>query len=223
MVNHASEHPTKQLIRKNAYRLFYESGIDETSYTQIANASGLGRPLIQHHFPQKRLFCLDLIQDMTVLCIDQILDLSKSEDYDRSSQPYVQSMRALQLYLNLLCHDDSMRHLTIGLLVDRDLSDSVIDVNVQTAVPSLERSFPMRRTQKMIPALEVCYGKLYRRLTAEKNPKCEKLTVECVALYRVLAENRNYRKSRKELTPFLLNDDVIAQMALSVINELFGI
>ena len=106
--SHLNDHPTKRMIRKKAYGLFYEIGIDETSYTLIANACDLGRPLIQHHFPQKRLFALDLIEDMTVLCIDQILDFSRNEEYDRRSQPYVQSLRALQLYLNLLCHDDSI-------------------------------------------------------------------------------------------------------------------
>ena len=220
--SHLNDHPTKQLIRKKAYVLFYETGIAETSYTQIANASGLGRPLIQHHFPQKRLFCLDLIEDMTALCIDQILDLSKTENHDRTSQPYAQSLRALQLYLNLLCHDDSMRRLTIGILADRNLSENVIDTNVQTAVPSLERSFPVKRAKKMVPALEVCYGMLYRELADGKEPDCEKLTVECVALYRVLAENAHYRGTCKELRSFLLNGDVVESMVLSVIAGLFG-
>ena len=115
-----------------------------------------------------------------------------------------------------------MRRLTMGILVDRDLSESVIDTNVQTAVPSLERSFPVKRTRKMIPALELCYGKLYRRLTDGKDPDCEKLTVECVAIYRVLAENSDYRETRKALKPFLLGDDVIESMVESVVQSLFG-
>ena len=222
MHNHLDDHPTKQLIRQKTYGLFYENGIEGTSYTQIAKSSSLGRPLVQHHFPQKRLFCLDLIEDMTTLCIDEILGHARSEHEDRATQPYAQSLRALQLYLSLLCHDASMRRLTMGILVDRNLSESVIDTNVQTAVPSLERSFPVKRTNKMVPALELCYGKLYRELANGKDPDCEELTIECVALYRVLAENSDYRATRKVLRRFLLSPEAVESMASTVIGELFG-
>ena len=73
----------------------------------------------------------------------------------------------------------------------------------------------------MVPALELCYGKLYRKLISGKDPNCEKLTVECVTIYRVLAENSDYRKTRAELRPFLLDGDVVESMVLSVIEGLF--
>ena len=52
---------TEQAIRAAALRLFLEKGYSATSYTNLANCSGVTRTLVQRYYPKKDLLAVGYV------------------------------------------------------------------------------------------------------------------------------------------------------------------
>lgn len=101
-----AEIASKRQIRAAAYHLMWSHGYEAASYTAIADACGLGRPLVQKHFPKKEQLLYDLMEDVIVTCIAVLDDrglLSKQAGPDL--------LRSTQLFYSVLLGNEETRNL----------------------------------------------------------------------------------------------------------------
>lgn len=127
------EHPNKQVIRHAGYQLLYERGVAKTSYTAIAERSGLGRPLVQHYYPKKQGLVADLIND-TLNLIDAIVEELDPGQLD----PFVSVLHTSQLYYEFLLFDRHMRALTRDMLAIRFVSNNIISQHARRVLEMLD-------------------------------------------------------------------------------------
>ena len=58
----------RSFILSQAFGLLMEKGYAKTSYTDIAKACQLTRPLVQYYFPKKEMFMQEFIERLIELC-----------------------------------------------------------------------------------------------------------------------------------------------------------
>lgn len=124
-----AENPNKARIRLAAYWLMSEGGLKAASYTAIADRCGLGRPLVQRHFPQKTQFVLDLTEDRIAACIDV---LNQHDLFSSSTETGI--LRVMQLYFSILLRNEQSMNFSREMLSRRDSMSAIIAVCHETAV-----------------------------------------------------------------------------------------
>ncbi len=115
-------------IQSIAFNLFRASGYNETSFTDIANASGAKRSLVQYYFPKK--------ENLIYIYINKALDLA-SEMVE--GNPFVTDpIKKLHLigYLEYMAlyKDNQADHLIKDILQDRDNTQMAIDRVVEWSI-----------------------------------------------------------------------------------------
>lgn len=108
-------------IENIAFNLFRKKGYDETSYTDIAQASGLKKSLVQYYFPKKET----LISIFENKVLNAAADIVQNSNL--TSDPLEQVQLIGYLIFMFLYLDNQKEHLTKAILQDRRNTMAALD------------------------------------------------------------------------------------------------
>jgi len=118
-------------IQNIAFNLFRTVGYDETSFTDIANATGLKRSLIQYYFPKKE----NLIKIYINKALDVAAELVEANPF--VTDPIKKLHLIAYLEFMALYKDNQAEHLYKAILRDRDNTMMVFDRVIDWALEYL--------------------------------------------------------------------------------------
>lgn len=118
----AQEAGNKALIRSSAFALLMEKGYSKTSYTDIAERSGLKRALVQYYFPKKDEFITSFIDEL-LGCVDEYARKKKLT----TDSCFVDFSITGFLYFNFLLNNESIRPLALDLIANRTTSTLTLE------------------------------------------------------------------------------------------------
>lgn len=118
---------TRQELLDAAERLFSEKGVSNTSMNQVAEAAGVTRGAIYHHF-QNKLDLIDALMERVRLPVDEMRDeLARTYDGDP-----VSLLRARCLHIiNQVQHDSHMQALVNILLHKCEYVDDALPIHLR--------------------------------------------------------------------------------------------
>lgn len=108
--NYAAGEETKKLIYTTCKKLFYEKGIEHTSYVNISSVAGINKSLIPYHFSSKNDIA-KLVYDEVEQNIDSIV-----EDFYHNESNLFRSFASLYLFHNLIRDNSNYRLFCAQLL-----------------------------------------------------------------------------------------------------------
>lgn len=123
---------SKDNIMRAAFSLFMRKGFSQTSYTDIANESGYGRPLIQYYYPKKTNFISDFLHQLFRLTA-QYTEKELYLDQSKISSIIINT----QIYYSFLLKDKEARNLTQEMLNQRTVTNEVIGISSKAACEAL--------------------------------------------------------------------------------------
>lgn len=204
------------LIEAAAFRLFREVGYRLTSYSKIAEESGLGRPLVQYYFPKKE----DLATGFILRVLEEITTLVKQPD-DISNLGYI--TRVGQVYYSFLLADEAMRRLTLDLLSSRQMTSRVIEANTMYTVPFVVEggADDERMVEASIKAVGGVYELMFRSLDLHVDQDPSDLSAQNVAAFMVFAFGREYGAALAALRPEMLSLPETERLRVELENRIF--
>lgn len=146
------------VMETKARRLFLEKGFAKTSYQDIADASGVGKTNVQKHFPHKDVFIDHFFEDL--------LDYSDEFFGKRGMLPddYYQALYLVgQIHFAFLLSTPELRRLTLDIVSDRKLTETMISQDVSWATRYLE-GFSLEEQQTFADNVAVVMGGMYELL-----------------------------------------------------------
>lgn len=146
------------VMESKARRLFLEKGYAKTSYTDIAAACGVEKTNVQKHFPHKDLFIDHFFEDL--------LDYSDEFFAKRDMLPddYYQALYLVgQIHFAFLLSTPELRRLTLDIVSDRKLTETMISQDVIWATKYLE-GFSLEEQQTFADNIAVVMGGMYELL-----------------------------------------------------------
>ncbi len=141
-----------------ARRLFLEKGYARTSIRDIAEACGVEKTNVQKHFPHKDLFIDHFFEDL--------LDSSDEFFAKRKMLPddYYQALYYIgQIHFAFLLSSEELRRLTLDIVSDRKLTETMIQLDVRWATQYLE-GFSLEEQQTFADNVAVVMGGMYELL-----------------------------------------------------------
>lgn len=152
-------------MESTARRLFLEKGYAKTSYQDIADACGVQKTNVQKHFAHKDLFIDHFFEDL--------LDWSDEFFAARGMRPddYYQALYLVgQIHFAFLLSTPELQRLTLDIVSDRKLTETMINQDVRWATKYLE-GFSLEEQQAFADNVAVVMGGmyelLYRKLSAD--------------------------------------------------------
>ncbi len=156
---------TKELICRCAYHLFLERGYNATSFSDIASFAGVSKSLVQKHFGKKETFIYNFLSDLLDYT-DEYLSAHnlKTDNY------WINFYRIGTLHYEFLLRDEGRRRLMLDLMLDRRLTDAIIELDIAWALDymhgfSEEQSEELR--ENITLAMAGVYELIYQSLTHE--------------------------------------------------------
>lgn len=211
-----TENPNKRRIRQAAFALMYERGFTATSYSDIAARAGVGRPLVQRHFPKKEQFVLDMIAQAAALCRQTL----RAQDADCDSKT-LRSLHFLQLYQELILINESMRNLTREVLASRDLTRVIIDTHRESTFVFFDDGASDVR-EATAKALGGIYELIVMCMDQGESLDANALAAQTMAAFLVYTTDSTYRDSLKAMEVGLLPAAQVRAWAWDICGELVG-
>ncbi|MGY4103631.1 TetR family transcriptional regulator [Nocardia sp. R16R-3T] len=156
----------KARIARAARYLLLESGFTKMSYTKIADASGVDRPLVQYHFPRKEIFLLDFLDDLLAATRDHV-----RSHYPELTDPLSTLYVIGQLHFGTILLEDRIRLVTLDIVKNRELTARIIRFNEQW-VASFLGSEELSAAESLSDDVTLILGGMYElvyRYTSEGN------------------------------------------------------
>lgn len=150
-----------------ARRLFLEKGYARTSIRDIAEACGVEKTNVQKHFPHKDLFIDHFFEDL--------LDSSDEFFSARGMLPdnYYQALYYVgQIHFAFLLSTEELRRLTLDIVSDRKLTETMIQLDVRWATQYLE-GFSLEEQQTFADNVAVVMGGMYELLYRKLSTRSE--------------------------------------------------
>lgn len=199
---------SKQAIEAAAFRLFSEQGLDATSYTAIAEASGCGRPLVQYHFPKK--------DDLAVAFVNQSLlsvaEVYSGSDYDVEDHT-VRVLRMGQLYYEMVLNGQ-MRVFMADALANRNITSRIIRLNAEWSLPYTDDDAAAPGlVEASIKATGGIYELLYACMGDGVACDAADLAAQNVAAYLVFTQDLTYADTVERLRSQTIDTEAAAQLA----------
>ncbi len=206
-------------IERAAFRLFRESGYRLTSYTRIAEESGVGRPLVQYYFPKKEDLATGFVFRM-LAAVSESVDATGQA----SEQPYGYLTQLGQVYYSFLLKDANMRRLTLDLFANRQVTSQVIEANVTYTLPFVKpggASDPAL-ADASIKATGGVYELVFRGLSRGQELDPADLSVQNTAAFMALSSRVTYEDAKSQIKGQLLADETIRSIFPKLSEALFG-
>lgn len=206
-------------IESAAYRLFREVGYKLTSYTAIAEGSGVGRPLVQYYFPKKD----DLATSFILRVLESISGLVGATG-KASPSPQGRIAQLGQVYYSFLLSDDKMRRLALDLFSSRQVTGKVIEANAAYTIPLLEGDSEdaERLVEASVKATGGVYELMFRGLERLLPLDPADLAVQNVAAFVAFSSREGYAEAVEMLRPELLDDKIVEGIMPELSREVFG-
>lgn len=176
----AKEYSTKEEISYAARQLFLTVGFENASYAAIAEASGKQKTNVQKHFPKKDLFVYDFFSDL--------LTFTNAYFVEHGNRPedYYQSLYVVgQIHFAFLLSTPEMRRFTVDILSHRDLTETLINLDMDWATQYLDR-FSLKEEEQFRDNVALVMGGvyelIYRRLTTNRDIDPQKLQKQAMNL-----------------------------------------
>lgn len=190
---------SKRLIRNAAYRLFLEEGYDDASYSAIAAASKLGRPLVQKHFPKKEQLLCDLVEDTLVNCIAILGEkglLGRGVESD--------ALRIAQTFYSTLLRNAASIRLARQAFTQERVSAMVVIMLSRHMHEIGFKGSPEELQDSIMLAMGGVGHLAIDKISRDIIPDADHLAVLCVSLLLVINRNANFAESKAALRKELL-------------------
>ncbi len=211
------EHPNKKRIRQAAFVLMYERGIKQTSYTAIAQKAGVGRPLVQRHYPKK--------DELLVLFISQLVDTCKARltDFDQeTTDPLLRTLHLSQLYLQTVLYDENMQALTLEILSNRDITGAMVRHHFESSfvwVAMQSSDDQQEAYEASIKAIGGIDELLVMQLTDGAAPDAGDLAAQLMAALEAFVANAAYQDTYVYMLGQLLDAQVVKRLAAGALRD----
>ena len=214
-----SEQDNREIIESTAYRLFRKIGYKLTSYTMIAEESGIGRPLVQYYFPKKD----DIATSFIFRVLGSIVDLVDSAG--KSSQlPQGRLVQLGQMYYAFLLSSDEMKRLTLDLFSSRQVTSKVIEANATYTLPILNSADDdsTRLVEASVKATGGVYELMFRGLERELPLDPTDLALQNTAAFMAFSSDMGYEEAANLLKLELLDEGTVDSMMPELAKAIFG-
>lgn len=205
-------------IESAAYKLFREIGYKLTSYTAIAEASGVGRPLVQYYFPKKD----DLATRFILKVLESITGLVDATG-KASPSPQGCIVQLGQVYYAFLLSDEKMRRLAYDLFSSRQVTGKVIETNAAYTIPLLGSAAEdaERLVEASVKATGGVYELMFRGLEKGLPLDPAGLAVQNVAAFLALSSRQGYEEAVGKLSSELLDGETVEGILPKLSQEIF--
>lgn len=213
------EQDNRSTIESAAYRLFRKVGYKLTSYTMIAEESGVGRPLVQYYFPKKD----DIAMSFILRILNSIEGIMGSSG--KASQiPQGRVAQLGQVYYAFLLSSDEMKRLALDLLTSRQVTSRVIEANASYTIPLLGSSpgDGSRLVESSVKATGGVYELMFRGLERGVPLDPADLALQNTAAFMAFSTDTSYEKAMHLLEPELLSEREVGNMLPEVAGAVFG-
>lgn len=149
-------------VASAARRLFLTRGYTDTSYSEIADACGCTRSLVQLYFPKKQLLAIDFFDKLLTAAIDYLDDHNM-----RTGNDFADMYVIGQLHFWFLLTDDNLRRFTLDILGSRALTEEVLAFDAQWGFNFVGADTTVREsrlTSDTVMAMGGFYELLYQSL-----------------------------------------------------------
>jgi len=170
---------TEQAIRSAALRLFLQKGYAATSYTDLAEQSGVARTLVQRYYPKKDLLaigCVVAVREAAVRACD--------EAFPVEAHPLVRLYLRGQVNVATYSACDGIRKLMTDVLRDRDLTRKAIaegfEWTMSEALHNATWTTGDELPDEMLMAMGGLYEVVYAYLTRGEVPPVARITLPSV-------------------------------------------
>lgn len=152
----------KERILAAAWMSFRENGYDATSYHLIADACGIGRNLVQYHYPKKERLASLFFDELLERSLDA-LSLATGDLDDNFASIYT----LCTCYFQFLLQDGGYGKLLRDIVRDRELMTRTIPLNADWVLGHLHHRGDVsaaRVTNGVVGSLGSFYALLYHAL-----------------------------------------------------------
>ena len=201
-----SEQDNRAVIESAAFGLFRKVGYRLTSYTMIAEESGVGRPLVQYYFPKKSEIATNFI--LRILgSIAALVDATGK----LSQLPQGRLAQLGQVYYAFLLSSDEMRRLALDLLSSRQVTSRVIEANASYTLPLLNPAAndASRLVEASVKATGGIYELMFRGLERGLALNPTDLALQNTAAFMAFSSETSYGKAANLLEPELLDEKIV--------------
>lgn len=216
----ANEQTTnRELICRAAYSLFLNEGYQETSYSKIANLSGIGRPLVQYYFPKKEELALSFIDRLMETANRLLVDSGQA-----SNLPEVFLGQFGQIYYSFMLRNSQTKRLMLDFLRDRELSSRTIDSNIRYSLSFLDGGEELGSSliEASIKATGGVYELLYCLLKEDLPVDAISIAQQTTAALLVFSTDATYAEATSRLQEEALDAATIDSICGKLEAELFG-
>ena len=209
----------RTIIESAAYKLFRETGYKLTSYTAIAEASGVGRPLVQYYFPKKD----DLATSFILKVLESITGLVDATG-KASPSPQGRIAQLGQVYYAFLLSDEQMRRLALDLFSSRQVTGKVIEANAVYTIPLLGSAAEddEQLVEASVKATGGVYELMFRGLEKGLSLDPADLAVQNVAAFLAFSSRQGYEEAVGMLKSELLDDKTVKRILPKLSQAIFG-
>lgn len=173
---------TERSIRAAAWALFLEKGTSATSYTDLAQASGVSRPLVQRYVPKKAL----LVKEC-VAAIRDAADRACGEAFPTADDPLVRLYLLGQVNVAAYFSGDGIRRIMLDVFASRELTRQTIDDNFVWTVSEMLPGHPLSEQEgepdELVMAMGGLYELLYVHLARGTEPRFSTCTLPSVKVF----------------------------------------
>lgn len=179
----ARNEETERAIRAAAWQLFFDNGIEKTTYTALARRSGVSRPLVQRYFPKKEMLvdeCVATIRAASVCVCDE----RYGTDRDPLELLYLRGQVNIATYF--AC--EGLRKIMVDVFSSRELTQRTIADGfrwtVSETLPGHDEVLAAGEPDELIMAMGGLYELVYFHLSRSTTPDiaaCVRPSIEVFA------------------------------------------
>ncbi len=205
-------------MESTARRLFLEKGYAKTSYQDIAEACGVAKTNVQKHFAHKDLFIDHFFEDL--------LDWSDEFFAARGMRPddYYQALYLVgQIHFAFLLSTPELQRLTLDIVSDRKLTETMINQDVRWATKYLE-GFSLEEQQAFADNVAVVMGGmyelLYRKLSTNTTLDVQEFQALAMNLF-TFVQGISRGEAEKLFPPDLISPELYAEAVAFLTEKMF--
>ncbi len=173
---------TDRAIQAAAWRLFRQKGCEAASYTELAQASGVSRPLVQRYYPRKSLLvdaCLVSVRDASA----EVCDAA----YPARVHPLARLYLRGQVNIAAYFADVGTRRFMTDVFASRELTrQTIVDGFMWTVEQTLPEGAAARtqdEPDEVLMATGGLYELVYAYLLADRMPDVPRATMPSVITF----------------------------------------